>query len=83
MPDVERPNKNEDGDEVRPEDSAHDGDYVHLVYDVTVPGPGPCSRTGPGGVEDVESSGGLARAHVERCGKLVSRAQNVLLDSCC
>ena len=76
MPDVECPDENEDGDVVWSENSAHDGDYVHLVNDVTVPGPGPCFRTGPGGVEDVESSGSLAGAHLERCGKLLSRERN-------
>jgi hypothetical protein len=73
VPHVQGPNENENTDEIRSEDSAHDGDYLNMVYDITVSGPGPCFRTGPGGVEDVESSGSLAGAHLEGCRKILSR----------
>lgn len=80
MPDIERPDENQDGDEIRPENSAHDRDYLHLVYEITVPGPGPCFRAGPGGLEDVESSGSLARVHLEMCGRLLPRGQDCKFD---
>lgn len=72
MPDVERPDENEDGDEIWLELSAHDGDHLDLVYENRVP----VHRTRPGGIEDIESSRSLARAHLERCGKLRSCGQN-------
>jgi hypothetical protein len=55
VPHVQGPDENEDADEIRPEDSAHDRDYLDLIYDITLPGSGPYFRTGPGGVEDIES----------------------------
>jgi hypothetical protein len=71
VPHVQGPDENEDGDEIRSENSAHYRDYLNMIYDVTVPGPGPCFRTGPGGFEYVESSGSLAGAHLESFGWLV------------
>jgi hypothetical protein len=82
VPHVERPDENKGSDEIRPEDSAHDGDYLNMVYDVTVSGSGPCFRTGPGGLEDVESSGSLAGAHLESFQWLVFRGQNFFYDDC-
>jgi hypothetical protein len=80
VPHVQGPDENENADEIRSENSAHGGDYLNMIYDVTVSGPGPCFRTGPGSVEDVESSGSLARAHLERCRCLVSRGQKFFFD---
>ena len=71
MPDVERPDKNEDGDEIWLEFSVHDGDHLDLVYENRVP----VHWTGPGSVEDIEYSRSLARTHLERCGKLSFRGQ--------
>jgi hypothetical protein len=82
VPDVECPDETENSDEIWLEYSAHDGDYLDLVYDVTMPGPGPCFRTGPGSVEDVESSGSLAGVHLERFRWLVSRRQDFFFDDC-
>jgi hypothetical protein len=66
VPDVEGPDDNEDDDEIWPEYCAHDGNRLDLIDVSMAPEHGSCFRTGTGGVEDVESSGSLARAHLER-----------------
>ena len=44
LPDVECPDRHEDGDEIWPEHRAHNGDYLNCVYVSTVRGC--CFRAG-------------------------------------
>ena len=49
MPDVQDPDKRKSGDEIRLENSAHDGDCFDLVYENGIS----VHHTGPGGVEGI------------------------------